>query len=77
LTIERSTAPASATSGLLCMAIVGGALVPLVFAQVADASGSRFLAFLVPMACYLAIALFGWRAARAPARVQGLASSPH
>ncbi|WP_447929607.1 sugar MFS transporter [Sphingopyxis fribergensis] len=77
LTIERSTAPASATSGLLCMAIVGGALVPLVFAQVADASGSRFLAFLVPMACYLVIALFGWRAARAPARVQGLASSPH
>ncbi|HWV60676.1 MAG TPA: glucose/galactose MFS transporter, partial [Sphingopyxis sp.] len=35
LTIERSTAPASATSGLLCMAIVGGALVPLAFAQVA------------------------------------------
>jgi len=77
LTIERSTAPASATSGLLCMAIVGGALVPLVFAGVADASGSRFLAFLVPMACYLVIALFGWRAARVPARAQAIASSPH
>ena len=77
LTIERSTAPASATSGLLCMAIVGGALVPLVFAQVADASGSRFLAFLVPMACYLVIALFGWRAARAPARTTSFASSLH
>ncbi|HKX87634.1 MAG TPA: sugar MFS transporter [Sphingopyxis sp.] len=77
LTIERSTAPASATSGLLCMAIVGGALVPLVFAQVADASGSRFLAFLVPMACYLVIALFGWRAARASAWKASLATSPH
>ena len=77
LTIERSTAPASATSGLLCMAIVGGALVPLVFAQVADASGSRFLAFLVPMACYLIIALFGWRAARVPARGEVFANSPH
>jgi FHS family L-fucose permease-like MFS transporter len=77
LTIERSTAPASATSGLLCMAIVGGALVPLVFAQVADASGSRFLAFLVPMACYFVIALFGWRAARAPTRTTSFATSPH
>jgi FHS family L-fucose permease-like MFS transporter len=78
LTIERSTAPASATSGLLCMAIVGGALVPLVFAQVADASGSRFLAFLVPMACYLVIAVFGWRAARAPAvQVERPEVSPH
>ncbi|KTE01460.1 MFS transporter [Sphingopyxis sp. H038] len=77
LTIERSTAPASATSGLLCMAIVGGALVPLVFAQVADASGSRFLAFLVPMACYLVIALFGWRAAREPARTTSFATSLH
>lgn len=77
LTIERSTAPASATSGLLCMAIVGGALVPLVFAQVADVSGSRFLAFLVPMACYFVIALFGWRATRAPARATSFATSPH
>ena len=67
LTIARSSAPQSATSGLLCMAIVGGAFVPLAFAQVADASGSRFLAFLVPMACYLVIALFGWRASRVPA----------
>lgn len=64
LTIERSTAPSSATSGLLCMAIVGGAFVPLLFAQVADATGSRFLAFFVPMACYLLIMVFGWRAAR-------------
>ncbi|HWJ68716.1 MAG TPA: sugar MFS transporter [Sphingobium sp.] len=68
LTIERSRAGASATSGLLCLAIVGGAVVPLLFARVADLSGSRFTAFYVPLACYLAIALFGlmaWRAARA------------
>ncbi|WNO52906.1 sugar MFS transporter [Stakelama saccharophila] len=78
LTIERSTAPSSATSGLLCMAIVGGALVPLVFAQVADASGSRFIAFLVPMVCYIVIATFGLRAARAPVRdVDKREVSPH
>jgi FHS family L-fucose permease-like MFS transporter len=65
LTIERSRAPSSATSGLLCLAIVGGALVPLAFAGVADATGSRFTAFLVPLACYGVIALFGLLAARA------------
>jgi FHS family L-fucose permease-like MFS transporter len=64
LTIERSRAPSSATSGLLCLAIVGGALVPLLFASVADATGSRFTAFFVPLACYGVIALFGFAAAR-------------
>lgn len=67
LTIERSRAAASATSGLLCVAIVGGALVPLLFAQIADVTGSRFTAFFVPLTCYLIIALFGlsaWRAGR-------------
>ena len=78
LTIERSSAPSSATSGLLCMAIVGGALVPLFFAQVADASGSRFTAFLVPVACYLVIALFGWWASRmSPLPKAELGASPH
>lgn len=64
LTIERSSAPAPATSGLLCMAIVGGALVPLLFGRVADASGSRFIAFLVPAGCYLVITLFALAAGR-------------
>lgn len=66
LTIERSRASSASTSGLLCVAIVGGALVPLVFARVADMS-SRFEAFFVPLACYLVIAVFGllaWRAGK-------------
>ena len=65
LTLERSTAPAPATSGLLCMAIVGGALMPLVFAKVADVTASRSTAFLVPMACYILITLFAIAAGRA------------
>jgi FHS family L-fucose permease-like MFS transporter len=65
LTLERSTAPAPATSGLLCMAIVGGALMPLVFAKVADLTASRSTAFLVPMACYVLITLFALAAGRA------------
>jgi FHS family L-fucose permease-like MFS transporter len=65
LTLERSTAPAPATSGLLCMAIVGGALMPLVFAKVADLTASRSTAFFVPMACYILITLFAIAAGRA------------
>jgi FHS family L-fucose permease-like MFS transporter len=66
LTLERSRAPAASVSGLLCMAIVGGALVPLVFAYVADITASRSIAFQVPMLCYLLIAAFALAAARAP-----------
>ena len=51
-TLERSTAPASATSGLLCVAIVGGAFVPLAFGALKDATNSYSLAFIVPLICY-------------------------
>ena len=44
----------------------GGALVPLVFAYVADITASRSIAFQVPMLCYLLIAAFALAAARAP-----------
>ncbi len=36
LTLERSTAPTSSTSGLLCMAIVGGAILPVITGYAAD-----------------------------------------
>jgi MFS transporter, FHS family, L-fucose permease len=45
-------------SGILCMAIVGGALVPFAQGLVADAHGVQ-LSFLVPAACYLFVLLFG------------------
>jgi FHS family L-fucose permease-like MFS transporter len=47
-------------SGLLCMAIVGGALVPFAQGVVADLSGVQ-LSFLVPAACYAFILYFGMR----------------
>jgi FHS family L-fucose permease-like MFS transporter len=46
-------------SGLLCMAIVGGAVVPLLFGAVADAS-TLSGALAVPVLCYLAVAAYGW-----------------
>jgi FHS family L-fucose permease-like MFS transporter len=47
-------------SGILCMAIVGGALVPFAQGAVAD-MGSLQLSFLVPLACYAFILFFGVR----------------
>jgi FHS family L-fucose permease-like MFS transporter len=64
LTLERSTASQAATSGLLCMAIVGGALLPLIVGQLADRVGLH-AAFLVPMAAYIAIGMFAFGAGRA------------
>ena len=64
LTLERSSASAAGTSGLLCMAIIGGAILPQVAGKVADASGLH-AAFLVPMAAYIAITVFAMGAAKA------------
>ena len=61
LTLERSTASEEATAGLLCTAIIGGALVPLLTGGIADHHG-YVAAFLVPMACYALICGFAVRA---------------
>jgi len=45
-------------SGILCMAIVGGALVPFAQGAIADASGVQ-ISFLLPAACYAFILYFG------------------
>jgi FHS family L-fucose permease-like MFS transporter len=50
-------------SGLLCVAIVGGAIVPLITGFAADLSSLR-LSLAVPAACYLLILAFGWYARR-------------
>ncbi|MBP6596950.1 MAG: sugar MFS transporter [Arenimonas sp.] len=51
-------------SGLLCMAIVGGAIVPFAQGFVADSAGLQ-PSFIVPMLCYGFIAYFGLRYAKA------------
>jgi FHS family L-fucose permease-like MFS transporter len=57
LTLERSHAPASSTSGLLCMAIVGGAILPPLTGLTADHLGIA-VAFLVPAVSYAFITIF-------------------
>jgi MFS transporter, FHS family, L-fucose permease len=68
LTLERSTASPAATSGLLCMAIVGGAILPPATGKIADSIGGSaglHAAFLLPMVAYVLICVFAVRAARA------------
>jgi FHS family L-fucose permease-like MFS transporter len=50
-------------SGILCVAIVGGAIVPLLTGGSADHWGLR-LALIVPAICYFGILGFGWMARR-------------
>ncbi|CAN5330383.1 sugar MFS transporter [soil metagenome] len=66
LTLQRSSAPTSATSGLLCMAIVGGAFLPLIFAKIEEMTGSKSLAFVAPLVCYLYVLWFSFVAKSAP-----------
>lgn len=68
LTLERSTASPAATSGLLCMAIVGGAVLPPATGLIADyitGSAGLHAAFMLPMVAYALICGFAVTAARA------------
>jgi len=65
LTIERRPERSGALSGLMCMAIFGGATLPALMGVVADRAGV-LPAFLVPLACFAyltALAFFGRRTA--------------
>jgi FHS family L-fucose permease-like MFS transporter len=58
LAIERLGPDTPRGSGVLCLAIVGGAVIPLITGYAADRVGLS-LALLVPAACYLWIATYG------------------
>ena len=50
-------------AGILCLAIVGGAIVPLLQGVLADSLGVQ-LAFILPLLCYLYIAFYGIKGSR-------------
>ncbi|MCB1130554.1 MAG: MFS transporter [Verrucomicrobiae bacterium] len=52
ITVEEKPEASSELSGLMCMAISGGALVPLVMGKLVDAGVSQMMSFLVPGACF-------------------------
>jgi fucose permease len=66
LAIEERPGRAGELSGLMCMAIFGGALLPLVMGRIADGTSVR-AAFLVPLACFVYLTGFALRASRRPA----------
>jgi FHS family L-fucose permease-like MFS transporter len=66
LACEGLGARAAEGSGIICVAIVGGAVVPLVTGHTADVVGLK-AALIVPALCYAGICGFGWFARR-PAR---------
>ena len=51
-------------SGILCVAIVGGAVIPPLTGRIADLSGSLSVALALPALCYATIAAFGFFARR-------------
>ncbi|MBL4815799.1 MAG: hypothetical protein JKY74_09980 [Shewanella sp.] len=55
-------------SGVLCLAIVGGALLPVAQGAIADIAGIQ-LSFLIPMICFVYIAFYGLVGSRAASRI--------
>jgi fucose permease len=52
ITVEEKPQCANELSGLMCMAISGGAIVPLLMGQMLDWGLKKSLSFLVPAACF-------------------------
>jgi FHS family L-fucose permease-like MFS transporter len=64
LACEKLGPRAADGSGIINVAIFGGAVVPLLTGMIADATHSLALALVLPALCYAIIAGFGWYARR-------------
>jgi FHS family L-fucose permease-like MFS transporter len=62
--LERLGPYTSKGSGIMCMAIVGGAVLPLLAGNLADQTGHLPYAFLLPVVCYGYIAWFGQKGSK-------------
>jgi MFS transporter, FHS family, L-fucose permease len=66
ITVEEKPECANELSGLMCMAISGGAIVPLVMGQLRDMD-LKALAFVVPTGCFVYLFLLSLKGGRQPA----------
>lgn len=73
ITLERSAVSRSSTSGLLCLAIFGGAVLPIAVGTVADRFGLG-ASFLIPLLAYAFIAFFAVAARKT--REETIAEAP-
>ena len=64
ITVEEKPERANELSGLMCMAISGGAIVPLIMGKLLD-SGLKGYAFVVPAACFAYLLVLSLRRGRA------------
>ncbi|MCI4679204.1 sugar MFS transporter [Rhodoblastus acidophilus] len=64
LASEGLGARAAEGSGIICVAIVGGAVIPPLTGRLADVTGSLSVALALPALCYAVIAFFGLYARR-------------
>ena len=76
LTLERSTAPVPATSGLLVFGIIGGAVLPPIAGQIADRAATLNPVFYVPLVDYLLLGGFAFAASRAAVRKVPASGTP-
>ncbi len=67
ITVEEKPERANELSGLMCMAISGGAIVPLVMGQLVDNSMKSF-AFIVPALCFAYLLAISLRGGAKPAK---------
>lgn len=70
IAIEGEEGDTPEASALLCLAIVGGAIIPYLTGRLADQIGLS-LALLLPAACYVWIATYGWIGAKPAAKRAG------
>ena len=75
ITLERAGVSQASTSGLLCVAIVGGAILPYAVGLMADRA-SLSAAFFIPMAAYAVIVIFATLAMRARIYGSGSRAAP-
>jgi fucose permease len=67
ITVEEKPERASELSGLMCMAISGGALVPLLMGKLVDGGVAHTMAFIVPAACFAYLLLLSLKGAKTQA----------
>ncbi len=64
ITVEEKPERASELSGLMCMAISGGALVPLLMGKLVDSGITHTMSFIVPAACFAYLLLLSLKGAK-------------
>lgn len=64
LGIKNLGADTEVGSSLIIMSIVGGAVLPRIFAYISDATSNVQFGYFVPMICFAIVAYFGWRGHR-------------